>query len=100
MKVFRVIFLVILMVLVVALVAGLVVYNKWTQGPLPQLAGELAKHSIAVLQHIDVGLLSFPRAKTGVHDNDDRGRDRGHDGHSGHHFQQRQATSPVVNWPS
>jgi penicillin G amidase len=41
MRVLRIVFLVLLLVFVVALVGGLVVYNKWTQGPLPQLAGEI-----------------------------------------------------------
>src|SRR6188474_2472613 len=41
MRILRIVFTILLVVLVVALVGGLVVYNKWTQGPLPQLGGEV-----------------------------------------------------------
>src|SRR5688572_618855 len=41
MRILRIVLLVLLLVIIVIAVGGFIVFNKWTQGPLPQQSGEI-----------------------------------------------------------
>jgi penicillin G amidase len=47
MRILRIVLLVILLIVVVGVVGGVVIFNRWTQGPLPQLSGEVTISSVA-----------------------------------------------------